>query len=263
MPALRKGDFSGDSWIALTIMKHFLIALQFLTVLPVKLKGAPRDKDFAKSLLYFPLVGMIIAAVLWLGLRLLAPLPGLVKAAALLALSAVITGGLHLDGFMDTCDGFYGFASPQERRRIMRDSAVGAMGVAGGVCLLLFKFTLLASLPPALLGKALVLTFAFSRWAIVVGCFLGRYPYDEGSGKRFIAGARLRELIGAGVFTFALFLWWGQVNGILIFGLSLLGALGFIKYARAKIGGMTGDTLGALNEVGETGVLLICLLLLR
>ena len=95
-------------------MRRFLIALQFLTIFPVKIRSEIEGKDFGASLLYFPIVGLIIGLLLFFSALSLFFLPTLVKAAVILIISILISGGIHLDGFADTCDGFYGNKSVEK-----------------------------------------------------------------------------------------------------------------------------------------------------
>ncbi|MHC4593839.1 MAG: adenosylcobinamide-GDP ribazoletransferase, partial [Planctomycetota bacterium] len=138
-------------------MKQFLIALQFLTILPINIRSEVNEKDFGNSLLYFPVVGILIGLVLCTAAFLFSVLPNLVVGVIILIISIVITGAIHLDGFADTCDGFYGSKPKDKILEIMRDSRVGTMGVVGVVCLLLLKFTLIVSIPREMLWKVLIM----------------------------------------------------------------------------------------------------------
>ena len=242
-------------------MKSFLIALQFLTILPVKIKVGITKKDFGKSLVYFPAVGLVIGLLLILALSIFGSLPSLVVAALILVTSIIITGGLHLDGFADTCDGFYGSNPPEKILEIMKDSRIGAMGVVGIVSLLLIKFTLIASIPKDFLWKALIGMAVFSRWSQVLACSLSKYARKEGKAKYFVESATERDAFITGLLVFGLFLLLLQVKGVAIFFISLFLILSFINWIKLKISGMTGDTIGAINEIAEVLVLLLFLFL--
>ncbi|MBU2102175.1 MAG: adenosylcobinamide-GDP ribazoletransferase, partial [Candidatus Omnitrophica bacterium] len=101
-------------------MKRFLIALQFLTILPFSIKGKIEKEDFGRSLVYFPIVGLLLgfflASIAYISLS----LPPMVRSILILVVWMVITGGIHLDGFADTCDGFYGIRPREEILKIMR-----------------------------------------------------------------------------------------------------------------------------------------------
>ncbi len=240
-------------------MKEFLIALQFLTILPVQIKAEIKAKDFGKALFYFPIVGMLIGLLLSLVALLLGFLPDLVIGAAVLAVSVIITAGIHLDGFADTCDGFYGSRPKEEILKIMRDSRIGVMGVAGVVILLLLKFTLLVSIPRDFLWKSLMMMAAFARWSQGFSCLTSGYARRQGKAKFFIEYASEKDVIRAGLLTLALFLLLAGLKGALIFIMAFLCVLLFTEYVKRKIGAMTGDTIGATSEIAEAALLFFAL----
>lgn len=244
-------------------MKRFLIALQFLTVVPIKIKSEIAEEDFGRSLLYFPVVGILIGLVLSGVALLLGFLPNPVVGVLILIISIVITGGIHLDGFADTCDGFYGPRPKEKILEIMQDSRVGTMGVVGVVCLLLLKFTLIVSVPQDALWKLLIMMTVFARWSHILACYTSNYARDEGKAKYFVEYAGKIELLVGTVFTVVLFLLLMRFMGLILLVLSLLSTLLFMNYVKRKIGGMTGDTIGAVNEIAEVAVLLFGLVYLE
>ena len=244
-------------------MKQFLLALQFLTVLPVKITSRIKKEDFGKSLIYFPVIGLLIGLALSLGGKLLSSLPNLAMSAIIVALWAGITGGIHLDGLADTCDGFYGQKPKEERLKIMRDSRIGVMGTAGVVFILLFKFTLISGIPRDFLWKALIMAPVFARWAQAFSCRIADYARKEGKAKHFIEYAGKKEILVGAAFTSVLFIFLMGIKGGILFFFSLLSVYLFVKYARRKIGGMTGDTIGAVNEIAEALVLFFCIILVK
>ena len=201
---------------------------------------------------YFPLVGLLIgisaAVVHFLLSYVLAPQ---VCDLVAIAFMVIVTGNMHGDGLMDTADGIYS-GRPRERiLEIMRDSCVGSHGVMAGVLVLLAKFVLLGQLPPEVKQFALILTPAMGRWAQVYGATV--YPYartgggtggfTDHVGRREIFWASLTALAAA-VLLFGL--WGGILAGAVLVGTAAIG-----RYIAAKIGGMTGDTLGAMSEMTE------------
>jgi adenosylcobinamide-GDP ribazoletransferase len=156
-------------------VKRFLIALQFLTILPIRIRAELAPEDFGKSPV-FPVVGLLIGLAL-AGAALLGHfLPQPVAAVLILILSIALTGGIHLDGFADTCDGFGGLRPKEKVLEIMRDSRVGVMGVTGVFCLLALKGVLLASVAPNVLWRLLILMTVFSRWSQVLVCCTSLRP---------------------------------------------------------------------------------------
>lgn len=236
-------------------MKKFFIALQFLTIIPVHISGKIDERDLGRSLLYFPVVGFLLGTFLASAAFTLIPLPSLVRSVLILILWIIITGAIHLDGLADTCDGFYGGRTREETLRIMRDSRIGTMGVVGIAVVLLAKFTLIASLSAPYLWKTLIMAATFSRWSQALSCLISGYARHEGKAKLFIAYAQRNDIILGGLFTLALFMLFSGLKGVLLFVIALLAGLLFVRYAKIKIGGMTGDVIGALNEATETIVL--------
>lgn len=239
-------------------MKQFFIALQFLTILPIKISGV-KQEDFGKSLSYFPAVGALIGLLLVLVLIIFNFLPLPVLAAIILISSVIITGGIHLDGFADTCDGFYGNRPKEEILRIMRDSHIGAMGVIGIALLLLLKFSILIVVPRQDLWRLLIMMVVFSRWAQSLACLVCSYANENGKGKYFVEYADKKGIVLGGLFTLTLFLLLAGLKGLVLFLVSLSLIFLFIKYVKKKIGGMTGDTIGATSEIAEALILLFSL----
>lgn len=236
-------------------MKQFFIALQFLTILPIKIKARLKKEDYGKALLYFPIVGFIIGAALAAIPSIFGFLPNLVLSAIILISSILITGGIHIDGFADTCDGLYGFNPKEKILEIMRDSRIGVMGVVGVMSLLLLKFALIANIPGNILWKSLIIMGVFSRFAQVLACALSGYARKEGKAKNFIGASGVNELLVATILTITMTLIVMKLGGLVLIALSLLPVLLFINYVKKKISGMTGDTIGATSEIAEIAVL--------
>lgn len=237
---------------------EFLIAVQFLTRLPVTIRQTVETVNIARAMAYFPLIGLLIgiaAAVIHTLLSYV--LAHQVCDLAAIALMVILTGNMHGDGLMDTADGIYS-GRPRERiLEIMRDSCVGSHGVMAGILVLLAKFVLLGQLSPEVKAFTLILIPAIGRWAQVYGAAV--YPYartgggtggfTDHVGKREIFWASLTVLAAAGLL-------FGLRGGILA-GAVVLGSAAAGRYLAAKIGGMTGDTLGAMSEIAEVFALFV------
>jgi len=236
-------------------VKRFLVALQFLTVLPLRIRSEVTPEDLGGSLRYFPVIGLLIGLALAGAALLSSFLPNPVAAILILIMSIVLTGGIHLDGFADTCDGFYGPRSKEKILEIMRDSRVGVMGVTGVFCLLALKCTLIASIPHNVLWKVLIMMTVFARWSQVWVCCTSNYARDEGKAKYFVEYAGKKELLVGSIFAVALFLFLMKLKGLVLLVVSLLPLLLFMNYVKRKIGGVTGDTIGAASEIAEVAVL--------
>jgi adenosylcobinamide-GDP ribazoletransferase len=233
-------------------MKYIVYALQFLTVVPVRAKAMPEGRDFSGAMAAFPAVGLVIGIVLavanWL---LVGLLPGIVETVLLVVLLILITGGLHLDGLADTFDALGSRKDRDGMLAVMRDSHIGTMGVLSLICAVLLKVYLL----DAVTGKARLFTLlAFpvaGRWSMLLPLYFFKYARAEGKGKSFFAQMdRAVLLVGSAV---ALILVGAFLNPDGFAALAACGAAGlaFAWYINARIGGITGDTLGAVNEIAE------------
>ncbi|RME75023.1 MAG: adenosylcobinamide-GDP ribazoletransferase [Chloroflexi bacterium] len=238
-------------------ISHFALAWGLLTVLPFPFKVDTSGVVPGRAAGWFPLVGLLMGGVLAaVGWALYAVLPAGLAAALTLAVWVALTGMLHLDGFMDSCDGLLPPRDPARRLEIMKDSRVGAFGVVGGVLLLLVKFNALAALPPAVRLPVLVLAPALARGAMVWAMF--RYPTARpgGMGQMFRQGMGRREVVLALLTTFLpLFLLLPWPVALVVAAVCWLLIVLVARLAIARIHGLTGDVYGAVGETVEAGVL--------
>ena len=239
--------------------KYFLIALQFLTIIPLRTKKNSKieDVDIANSTLFFPLVGLVIGGFLLLIYLFFSRYFSYeITSVFVLGGWVYLTGALHIDGLIDTIDGLSGGRGKKEILNIMKDTHIGAKGCIGVFFLMLIKFFLIIQIISSLKLRALIYVPVISRWGMLTGCYVTDYAREEGMGK-FSSFLGYPQIIGASLIAVIL--------GILLMGLSfltLLIAIGVFSlvwsfYLKRKIGGFTGDTLGALNEIGEVIALLI------
>ena len=244
-------------------MKKFLAALQLLTIIPVKIKNL-QDDDIAGSAGFFPMVGLIIGAIL-LGLDYLICLfmPVMAANVILLLLWVILTGGLHLDGLADTVDGFSAGGDKDRILKVMGDPATGAKGVVSLILVLLIKFSILCCLGGHVRMLALLTAPLFSRYSLMFAAFSSK-PAHDGMGTKFMKlGLRSAKLdILFNTFLVIFFIYLSDLSGIWGIASALLFTLLFVQYCNKKIGGMTGDTLGALNEITEA-IVLLCMLVVR
>jgi len=240
----------------------FLAALSFLTIIPLPWRREVSPEQVGRSIGYFPavgiIVGLILAGLYWL-LGLI--LPSAVVNGLLLVCLVVLTGGLHLDGVGDTCDGIAGHKTPEARWQVMHDSRAGAFGIVGAFLLLLVKYISLNSVPESLMMATLVLMPVVSRWAMVYAVFAYPYARPSGLGKVFKQAASQRRLAIATLVALAVAIPWFRLAGLVIMlGVWVIVAA-MAAYLKRKFSGLTGDTYGAINEVAEVSVLiLVCLL---
>jgi len=235
----------------------FLAAIQFLTIIPLRREIGARE--VGQSLAYFPLVGLMIGGFLF-GLDRLLGLafpPGVVNVLLVIAL-VILTRVLHLDGFIDTCDGLAGGQSPEARLRVMRDSRVGSFGVVGACCLILLKYVSLVFLPGEQRLVALVLMPAMARWTMVYAVFAHPYAREgQGMGASFKEWASWPRMAIATAITLAASLALMRFEGLAVMASAWLISLAMASCLSKKLGGLTGDTYGAINEVVEVAVLIL------
>lgn len=233
-----------------------LTPLRYLTVLPLPRGGGAGDLGRAAG--WFPVVGLLIGGFLALG-GLAADLvtPPAVSAVLVVLLWAGLTGGLHLDGLADACDGLGASADRERALRIMRDTRIGAYGATALVLVLALKLAALASLPDDLFWRSLLVAPVLGRLAPVWLARLCPPARSDGAGRGFALGAGtpglvVATLVGAGASVALLGAW-----GVLLAVGTPAGAWAAAAYLRRRLGGLTGDCLGALVEVTEAGTLTV------
>lgn len=237
-------------------MTPFWIALQFLTVLPIELKNMPSAKQNSQALLFYPVVGLLIGLMLFAFALILAKLPILFSAGLILVLWIWLTGGLHLDGLADTADAWVGgFGDPERTLKIMKDPACGPIGVLSLIAVCLLKFVALYVLLEQKLEVFLIVLPMLGRSVPLFLFLTTRYVRAQGLASSMLENIPRLAIWMVFVITIALlcaFKWAGLV--------SLFGFLIIIFYLRAlfikRIGGITGDTVGAAIELSETGLML-------
>ena len=246
---------------------RFLAALQFLTTIPIPWRREVSPEELGRSAGYFPVIGLIIGLIL-VGLNWLFGLilPSAVVNALLIVSLVVISGALHLDGFVDTCDGIAGHKPTEDRWQVMHDSRVGGFGIVGVVRLLLVKYVSLNSIPEPLLMMALVLMPVISRWAMVYAVFAYPYAKPSGLGKAFKQRTSWPRFTMATLIALVVVVALALLAGlaiIFIMFLTWVMTVAMAAYFKSKFSGLTGDTYGAINELAEVGVLIFITLLVR
>jgi len=242
-------------------MTAFLAAVQFLLLSPAFIRRPFTPQELGRAVGFYPLVGLLLGAVLALADVLLARiLPVGVRSALILTLWIALTGALHFDGFIDSCDGLLGGATRDQRLTIMRDERAGAYGLAGGTLLLLILFSGLSAVQ-SLRWALLLLAPVIGRWAMAVGIVLFPYARPTGLGRDIKDNAGLEEAALSTVIALLVVLplaWWMRSIMPLV-ALGLAAVVGWLSahFARSRIGGLTGDTYGAINMIVEASVLLV------
>ena len=200
------------------------------------------------------IIGLILAGLNWLlGLF----LPSTVVNALLIVCLVLLSGALHLDGFIDTCDGIAGHKTPKQRWQVMRDSRTGGFGIVGACCLLLVKYISLNSVPETSLMATLVLMPVIGRWAMVYAIFAYPYARPSGLGKIFKQEASWQRFTMATLIALVVAIFLFQLAGLAIMVGIWVIVVAMAAYLKRKFSGLTGDTYGAINEVAEVCVLIL------
>jgi adenosylcobinamide-GDP ribazoletransferase len=237
-------------------MTPWWIALQFLTRLPVTLAGMPAPEQIGRSLLFYPLVGLLIGLLLLFAQHLLSDSAVLLQAALLLTVWAGISGGLHLDGLADSADAWVGGFGDRERTlAIMKDPRSGPIAVVVLVLLLLLKFAALVALLESGAGLLLLLVPWLARCLLPVLFLTTPYVRAGGLGQALaehLPRQQLPWMLGANAVAMLLF-GWPALLALLVAGVMFI----WLRILMLKrLGGATGDTAGALLEIAECSVLL-------
>ena len=236
-----------------------LAAIAFLTRIPIR--RAFSTEETARAAAWFPLIGGLLGALygaIWWGAMRIVPI--YVAAVLILIAEALLTGALHFDGLADTADGFGGGRTRDDVLRIMRDHAIGTYGATALILMfLLTAASLVALKTPLLVAYWLIAGGVLGRWAIVL---LSRaLPYARPA-DAVSAHIGTRELIlaTAPVCALGFLIRW---QALVAAGVTLVLAAALGAFYRRRIGGVTGDTLGAAAQICETAVLLTGVVLTR
>ena len=251
--------------IVLDQINYLLIAISFLTIIPIKTFARPEKSSLGNSMAYFPIVGLImggLGAVLSLALDQVMPTQA--SNVLIILFFVVITGGLHLDGLADTVDAI---ASGQERRgklKVMKDGAIGPMGVAAVTIVLLLQFIFLNNLTATPRLLAIIVVPAIARWPMVL--LLWRLPAarKDGLAHIFTKETRFASFLISSLFTLVIIAGASYMLGwanLLIIPILILIAVFAAKVFRYFFGGTTGDTLGATVELSAAIIFLAISLL--
>ncbi len=244
-------------------MTDFLRALSFLTILPVGRTLSPEERDLAHSMSFFPLAGLVIGLLGALFFHLLSFLfPRTLVVWLTIGFLALITGGLHLDGLADTLDGLASRGTKEKILEVMRDSRVGAFGAIGLILMMGAKYLSLSQIAGPIFSYSLMIMTVMGRSSMVWVCY--RSPYARsapGLARPFTENLGIAQLLISLAFSLGLSLLFMGLKGIAVFlGVGLF-SLGYRIFFIKKLGGVTGDILGAANELSELLSLLLIIIL--
>ena len=238
-------------------MRALLTAFSFLTTIPVPTRADLEPGELGRCTAWFPVIGVTVGLMLvgvdWCGRALWDPY---VAGGLVIASNLLLTGGLHIDGLMDTADGFFSRRDREGTLAVMKDSQSGALGVASGITVLLLKVAAYGHLAGGQHWRIIALAPVLGRLGMVLGVAFLPYARTMGTGHGFAEQTRTHHAgiatVLALVISFSLFHLMGLVLCIGAVTLALLCAL----YWRHRLGGLTGDIYGATNEAVELAVLL-------
>ncbi|MCM8760919.1 MAG: adenosylcobinamide-GDP ribazoletransferase [Candidatus Omnitrophica bacterium] len=233
-------------------MRNFMAAMQFLTIFPCGEKDEPRQA-LAASLPWFPLAGLCLGLVL-AGVNTVLEYFGcdsLLAGAIVIITLVILTGAIHLDGLADTADALFSGKNREEMLSIMRDPHIGTMGALSLAGMLLLQVSVLQAIGSPSKNTALITMCVLSRWSLVFSMFLFPYARQDGKAKLFLENINAKSVGIATALAIGIAIVVLSIKGILVFcavaGVSYL----INKYIKKRLGGITGDTLGAINEVSE------------
>ena len=233
-------------------------ALQFLSIIPVRLPARVPAATFPNAVAWFPLVGALLGVLIATADALLEGLlPPTVVSGLDIALLALVTGGLHLDGLADAADGLVGNLPRERRLDVMRDGGIGAFGAATLALTLLVEYSALVALPAGMRFAAIVVVVAVSRWAMSVMLWSFPYARVSGSGSAFRSGLRASHLTAAAALALVIAGVGASWVGVVVFGVSAVVALLIGSLAVRRIGGCTGDVYGAGGELTFAAALVV------
>ena len=241
------------------MIKRFLTALQFLTIIRIPGDRAVGDEDLGGSMSLFPLVGLLIGLIL-VGVRYILgfALPSFLTDILVIAALVVVTGCMHLDGFADTIDGLAGGRDRERTLAIMRDSRIGSFAVVGLILILMLKVSALMGVPEEIKSMALIATPVLGRWSTVqLAAWFDYARTGYGTGLAFTRCAGRRESVISTLITAVIVVGTFRIKGlVMLLAIAAITALSGLFFKR-RVGGVTGDIMGAACETSETFVLIM------
>ena len=253
----KEQKFSIFEWI----IRPFFIAVQFLTRIPVPSAPDDNDRHVGYSVLFYPLVGLIIGAILAALFWTLTGAPVLLAAALLLVTWIVITGGLHLDGLADSADAWAGGLGNRERTlTIMKDPCCGPMGVVALVAVLIIKFAALAALLSGGDWIALLIIPLLARTALPALFVTTAYVRANGLGTPMVAHLPRATAIAVIFMVLPAIPLITGLSGLKMLACGIVVFVVLRAMMKTRIGGTTGDTAGAMVEILETSMLIVACL---
>lgn len=231
------------------MIKGLIVALQFLTRLPVNIRVDFNDENFRRSTFYFPFVGLLLGFIASIPYYLLSPLNKDIGSFLTLLTIIILTGGLHLDGLSDTADGFFSNRDKAKTLEIMKDSRIGAFGVLSLILIILFKYVLISNLGLNL-PVALILSMGNSRLIVLIEIASKKVARPGGLGD-MLHKSQPRKYIIASTILYLLIIGYMDISYMIPLIISFIVGELISIYSYKKIEGLTGDVYGATIEITE------------
>ena len=238
-------------------MNGLTSAIQFLTVLRIKNESSQDTRKLGESSLYFPVVGALLGiGLIALDKILSLVLPPLLTNLILIFTLLIITGAMHIDGLADSCDALFSGKGKEEMLSIMREVHLGTFGILAIVAIILFKLALLSSIPHELRHFSLVLMALLSRYSMSLAITFFPYARSEGKAVVFFQEKSLKNFFFSTAITLIILMFSFRIMSLAILFFTIAFTFFASFWVKSKIGGLTGDTLGALSELNEALILL-------
>ncbi|HOM01997.1 MAG TPA: adenosylcobinamide-GDP ribazoletransferase [Acetivibrio sp.] len=240
-------------------IKRAILMVGFLTRIPIPFEIDGTEEDYGKGLVFAPVVGLMIGGIITALFYILKRFfPQGITSILLIAAYIILTGGLHLDGLGDTFDGIFSNRSRERILEIMRDSRIGTNALLAVVCVIILDYALLSSISVSYLPRALLLFPAAGRIGSLIGAGISVYAREgEGLGKSFIDCCGVKEILQGSIIYFLLSLLVLGTKGLLLAALTVMTAFFTVRFFSKKVGGATGDILGAVCELNQTFFLIL------
>ncbi|WP_446897627.1 adenosylcobinamide-GDP ribazoletransferase [Clostridium sp. LBM24168] len=242
------------------MINNFLLMVQFLTRIDINMNLNCQKENFRWGSIFMPVIGLIIGAIQWIVYKLLINvLPINISVIVIVLVGIMLTGAMHMDGLGDMCDGFFSFNGKDKIIEIMKDSRVGTYSCIAIVMDILFKYNLFCYIVPEF-SASIMIAPVISRLSTLFLVAVGKEAKSTGTGNLFINSVNISQFFIGVSITIGMLLFIIAINlkySILLIALAIMISFVFNLYCKRKIGGLTGDLLGANNEIVEISMLIL------
>lgn len=235
-------------------MKSLLLMLTFFTRIPVYYPYDYDERDFVKGIKLLPIIGLIIGVFLYIPSLLEVYVNRSILIIIIWSIYLFITGGLHIDGLADTFDGIFTYGKKEEMLKVMRDSRLGAFGALSIIWLLILNLCLLYYTE----NKLLIMIPVVGRASALLAAGISKYPREKGMGLAFVNSCGIKEVLIGLLFSIILGILFVDIVTIIPILITFITVIILTKYIGNKIGGMTGDTIGAIIEISQSLFIFFC-----